>query len=427
MDQHVIHTKELNKKKLITEAIVLAGGLGTRLRDSVPGLPKCMAPVAGRPFLFYVINYLRSQGINKFIFSIGYMHETIQAYLDESFPTLLYETVIENEPLGTGGAIRLALQKASTPDVIITNGDTLFKVSLSELSALHQSAGAACTLALKPMHDVDRFGIVETDSHGKITRFKEKQYYKDGLINGGTYLLSVARFMKHSFPEIFSFEQEYLEKINDGLYGSNQDGYFIDIGIPEDYARAQDEFRLPALDLKTIDQSWTLFLDRDGVINVDKPGSYIFHPIEFAFLDGGPALFKKLAEIFGRIIVVTNQRGVGRGLMKQEMLDTIHNLMRTKIEEAGGRIDQVYACTAIDDKNSLRKPNPGMAFEAKRDFPEIDFYRSIMVGNNPGDMLFGRNAGMYTVFIKTTRPDQAFPHPDIDLIYPLLADFAKAL
>src|SRR4026208_2003950 len=115
---------------MVKEAIILAGGLGTRLRDKVPDLPKCMAPVAGRPFLFYVINYLRSQGIEKFIFSIGYKYEIIEEYLNSQFPTLNYECSVEAEPLGTGGAIQLALNKTTEQDLLIVNGDTLFRVDL---------------------------------------------------------------------------------------------------------------------------------------------------------------------------------------------------------------------------------------------------------------------------------------------------------
>src|SRR3954468_23098443 len=146
----------------ITEAIILAGGLGTRLRDAVPDLPKCMAPIGGRPFLSYVIDHLRMQGVQRFIFSLGYKAEIIETYLNEFYPTLDYSSVIEKEPLGTGGAIQLALQKAETDDVVIANGDTLFKIKLEELFAVHAKHKAACTLALKPMQNFERYGVVET-------------------------------------------------------------------------------------------------------------------------------------------------------------------------------------------------------------------------------------------------------------------------
>ena len=157
----------------INEAIILAGGLGTRLRDAIPDLPKCMAPVAGRPFLFYVINYLRSQGVERFIFSLGYKHEIIEEYLHAQFATLTYQCVIENDPLGTGGAIQLALSKATEKNIAIANGDTLFKVNLPEAGIFHTHNNAACTLLLKPMQNFDRYGVVELTEEQLVKSFKE--------------------------------------------------------------------------------------------------------------------------------------------------------------------------------------------------------------------------------------------------------------
>lgn len=418
----------------IKEAIILAGGLGTRLKEEVPDLPKCMAPVAGRPFLFYVINYLQSQGIEKFIFSIGYMHEIIEEYLNTQFSTLNFECSVETEPMGTGGAIQLALSKATEQDLVIANGDTLFRVDLHQAGLFHEEKQAACTILLKPMFNFDRYGVVEINDDNLVVSFKEKQYYQKGNINGGVYLLNKDKFLEEELPSKFSFEKDYLEKAlslpkgkKRRIYGLVQDEYFIDIGIPEDYKRAQRELAKPPLDLEKIDKTWTLFLDRDGVINEDKIGSYIFNPDEFIFLDGAPDLFKKLTQRFGHIIVITNQRGVGRGLMTEDDLTAIHQKMVAAINAVGGKIDGIYFAPAIINNDPLRKPNPGMAFRARADFPSIDLSKSIMVGNHHSDMLFGKNAGMYTVFIATTNPETAFPHPDIDLRFDLLQDFAKAL
>lgn len=413
----------------IKEAIILAGGLGTRLRDTVPDLPKCMAPVAGRPFLFYVINSLRLEGIERFVFSLGYKHEIIEEYLADQFSRLDYQCVIEEEPLGTGGAIQLACQNAEDKNVLIANGDTLFKVTLAALSSLHFGHDADCTIALKPMQNFDRYGAVELNKDNTIENFREKQFYAEGLINGGVYLLNKERFLNNEFPEKFSFEKDFLEtRISNGkILGLLQDGYFIDIGIPEDYNKAQTELKHPQPDINAIDKNWTLFLDRDGVINQDKIGSYIFNPEEFVFMDGLPGIFKKLSEKFKYIIVVTNQRGIGKELMTEDALKTIHQKMLKGVNEAGGKIDAIYYCTAVDNTNPNRKPNPGMIAKAKTHFPGIDLSRSIIVGNNPSDMQLGRNAGMYTVFVKTTHPAMQLPHPDIDMIFDSLADFAKAL
>lgn len=414
---------------MIKEAIILAGGLGTRLRDAVPDLPKCMAPVADRPFLFYVINYLRSQGIEKFIFSLGYKHEIIEAWLASDFATLDYKTVIEEEPLGTGGAILLASREAAGNDILVTNGDTLFRVDVAKLYDKHQLADADCTLALKPMTDFDRYGVVNIDADGIIIAFREKQFYAEGLINGGCYIINKERFQSGGFPAKFSFEKDWLEKSYplQKFSAVIDEGYFIDIGIPEDYNRAQTELKPAPLDLKAIDRSWTLFLDRDGVINEDKEGSYIFNTGEFNFMNAVEDCFSQLASLFGRIVIVTNQRGVGRGLMTEDDLAAIHQKMKDGITKAGGRIDAIYYCTSINNLDPARKPNPGMAFLAKADFPGIDFSKSIMVGNNISDMLFGRNAGIYTVFVRTTRKDIHLPHPAIDRLFDSLPDFAKAL
>ena len=284
------------------------------------------------------------------------------------------------------------------------------------------------------MQNFDRYGVVEVTADQLVKSFREKQFYRHGSINGGLYILNTSQFLEEEFPSKFSFEKDYLEKalsLSKGkvrrVYGLVQDEYFIDIGIPEDYNRAETELAKPSLDLKAIDKSWTLFLDRDGVINEDKVGSYIFNADEFVFMKGAPELFKKLTEKFSRIIVVTNQRGVGRKLMSEGDLTAIHQKMTAGINAIGGKVDGIYFATAINNDDPMRKPNPGMAFRAKTDFPSIDLSRSIMVGNKPSDMLFGKNAGMYTVFIATTNPEVLFLHPDIDLRYESLPDFVKVL
>jgi histidinol-phosphate phosphatase family protein len=181
------------------------------------------------------------------------------------------------------------------------------------------------------------------------------------------------------------------------------------------------------LDFKQIDHNWTLFLDRDGVINTEKEGSYIFHYGEFSFIEGTREALRICAAAFGPIVIVTNQRGVGKGLMTADALQEVHDKMVADIVLNGGRIDRIYYADSLDNAHHLRKPNPGMAFAAQQELPGIDFSRSVMVGNNLSDMEFGRNAGMYTVFVKTTNPEQALPHPAIDLAFNTLYDFAKHL
>jgi D-glycero-alpha-D-manno-heptose 1-phosphate guanylyltransferase len=412
----------------INDAIILAGGLGTRLKTAIPDLPKCLAPVNGRPFLFYVINYLRSQGIERFIFSLGYKHEIIEEYLNDQFSTLDYQCSIEKEPLGTGGAILAACYKASEENVLVVNGDTLYKISVADTSAFHFKKGSQCSLVLKPMKNFDRYGAVELNEDNSIKNFHEKKFLKEGLINGGVYILNVQDFMDEELPAKFSFEKDYLEKFyaTRKIFATVQDEYFIDIGIPEDYKRVQEELKKEIFDLKNVNNSWTLFLDRDGVINHEKKNDYIRNREELIFYDGVKEAMKIFAEKFRKIFVVSNQRGVGKQLMTEDDLNSIHSFLRTEISASGGRIDEIYYCTAVDSKDPNRKPNPGMAYQAKNDFPQTDLSKSIIVGNKPSDMLFGRNAGMYTVYLATTHPETAFPHPDIDLRFNSLVEFAKS-
>ncbi len=174
-----------------------------------------------------------------------------------------------------------------------------------------------------------------------------------------------------------------------------------------------------------IDKNWTLFLDRDGVINHEKKEDYILNRGEFRFYEGVLDAMKKLNGIFSTIVMVTNQRGVGRQLMTEEALTEIHDLMLEEITVSMGRIDKIYYCTSLENQSYHRKPNPGMAHQAKEDFPHIDFAKSIMVGNKLSDMQFGRNAGMFTVFVATTNPETPFPGPLIDYRFNDLADFAS--
>jgi histidinol-phosphate phosphatase family protein len=146
-------------------------------------------------------------------------------------------------------------------------------------------------------------------------------------------------------------------------------------------------------------KAWTLFLDRDGVINKELRDDYVKHWEDFIFEDGALEAITKLSGIFGRIIIVTNQRGIGIELMTDEDLSIIHEKMVAAIQEAGGRIDAIYYAPAADRSDIRRKPNPTMAYEAKKDFPEIDLAKSVIVGNSISDMEFGRNAGMRTIFI----------------------------
>lgn len=230
------------------EVIILAGGLGTRLRSTIGNeIPKCMAPVAGNPFLWYLLKYLTKYPVNRVIFSVGYLRHVIIDWIDEvggEFP-FSFDYVIEEKPLGTGGGIKLAMRKCVMKDVIVLNGDTFFDVDLNDFYNYHHLYPATVSLALKSMTNFERYGQVKIDNVGHdIQEFCEKKLCKEGLINGGVYLINRDNVQ---WPEEdkFSFETEMLEMgVKKGkLYGFDFGGYFIDIGIPTDYTKAQEDFK----------------------------------------------------------------------------------------------------------------------------------------------------------------------------------------
>jgi D-glycero-alpha-D-manno-heptose 1-phosphate guanylyltransferase len=264
-----------NKHMNITTAIILAGGLGTRLRSVVADLPKCMAPVDDKPFLAYVIACLQKEGIRSFIFSLGYKSEAVVSYLEKHYPFLQKQYVIEPEPLGTGGAVQLACSKTSEQHVVVVNGDTLFNVNISGIVNKHLQRKAHCTIALRHLTNFSRYGTVELNTDGTIKNFHEKKYCRDGLINGGVYVLDVQKFLSYNLQPPFSFEKDFLEK-NTGvltLYGIESKGFFIDIGIPEDYQLFRDYIAL------------ALSKDKHKVIN-SKTGDSSFEAGAFTELIG---------------------------------------------------------------------------------------------------------------------------------------------
>lgn len=181
------------------------------------------------------------------------------------------------------------------------------------------------------------------------------------------------------------------------------------------------------INLSHIDPSWTLFLDRDGVINHEKHKDYIHTWDEFKFYEGAKEAIAVFSKHFRHIIVVTNQKGVGKGLTKLTDLEDIHHNMSRAVEDIGGRIDAVYYCPDLDEDSPNRKPNPGMGLQALKDFPLINIKKAIMVGNTLSDMHFGRNLGIKTVFLPTTRPEVDQQDAAIDAVYPSLQAFAAAL
>ncbi|MFA8449870.1 MAG: nucleotidyltransferase family protein [Bacteroidales bacterium] len=226
------------------EAIILVGGLGTRLKSVVEDLPKPMAPIKDIPFLEYLIKYFAQEGGKRLILAVGYKSQSIVDYFGNNFLGVDIAYSFEDTPLGTGGAIKQALSKAKNETVFVLNGDSLFTLKLKQFTDFHKSHNNAVSMALCYMENFDRYGTVELDGQNFIEEFIEKKPQKKGLINTGIYLLNKDIVLK-SLPEKekFSFETEFLEKNtgNHFMKGFISEGFFIDIGIPEDFERGQTE------------------------------------------------------------------------------------------------------------------------------------------------------------------------------------------
>lgn len=232
---------------MLKEAIILAGGFGTRLQAVVNDVPKPMAPINNEPFLNYVFDYLKHYNIEHVVLSTGYLSEKISQYYNNEYKGIKISYTKEVEPLGTGGGIRLALEKCLTNEVLVLNGDSFFDVNLNSYYKQHSSFKSDCSLALRKVDNVSRYGTIKLDDTSVIKAFKEKDGVEQpGLINGGVYILNRELFFnKTEANKAFSIEKDFFEKrINElTIFGFEYQGYFIDIGIPEDYKKAQDDFK----------------------------------------------------------------------------------------------------------------------------------------------------------------------------------------
>lgn len=232
---------------MLQEAIILAGGFGTRLQSVVNDVPKPMAPINNEPFLNYLFDYLKHYQIKHVVLSTGYLSEKIINYYKTEFNGIRISYTTEKVPLGTGGGIRLALEKCTTSNVLVLNGDSFFDIDIESYTIKHNSSNAQYSLALREIDNASRYGTIKLGKANSIIAFKEKDGIEhSGLINGGVYILNRELFLNQTQENgAFSIEKDFYESRNSELniFGFKYEGYFIDIGIPEDYKKAQDDFK----------------------------------------------------------------------------------------------------------------------------------------------------------------------------------------
>jgi len=396
----------------------LAGGFGTRLSHVLGDVPKPMAPVYGKPFLTYLLDRLADAGFRHVVLATGYKHHVIEGYFGTAYRPLRITYSCESTPLFTGGAVLKAARFLSSADFLVLNGDTLFDVGLQAFADFHLRQQAPLSVALRRVPDTSRYGSVGLEC-SVITDFREKNdSCGGGLINGGIYAVNRQWLFGLQMPDKFSFEKELLQPLAPQrlFRGMVCDCYFIDIGVPDDYFRAQREFAA------LFPPDRFLFLDRDGVLNRHIINGYVLAWEQFEWLPQVPAALARLSRLYDRIFIVTNQQCVGKGLITKQQLDEIHHRMLDDVAAAGGRIDSLYVCTDLQDSGSaFRKPATGMAQQAKTDFPEVDFTRSLMIGDSLSDLRFGYNCGMRCVFVSGAAPVPDEVRNFTDLVIPSLS------
>ena len=398
--------------------IILAGGFGTRLRHVVQDVPKPMAPINGRPFLEILLDYLVDQQIERVILATGHQADVIKEHFGNRYSSIQIFYSHETTPLGTGGAIKQAFEAFDLDEAIVLNGDTFFPVSLARLQYFHHQFNSDVTLSIKYLIDFNRYGTLKWNAFNRVEQFNEKMACDEGWINGGIYYISKNVF-DDTTEQCFSFETDVLEKhVTRGSFYTLPDAaYFIDIGIPEDY----EAFQQKNLQLTHINnEPKTYFIDRDGVINKRIPGDYVRSIDQFHFLFDVKTSLKQLSDRAKHIIIVTNQQGIGKGLMTESQLDQVHSHMVEELESNGVKIDSVYfAKDLATDLPPDRKPNIGMALKAKEEHPDIDWSTCVMIGDSTSDIEFGLRMGMHTILVGNKS--------DTELAHEKFADLPSAI
>lgn len=372
------------------EAIVLAGGYGTRLASIVQNTCKPMAPVAGEPFLRRVLDQLDAAGFARVVIADGYRREQIEEYFMGTYRGLEVDYSSEDSPLLTGGAVKKALTVCELPEVFVLNGDTWLDVDFTAMeAALREHPEAECCIAAKRMRAFDRFGILDVENDGIIRSFREKASCDEGVINGGVYL--VRRNALEGSPKVFSLENDWFREVvrEEKLIACEAEGDFIDIGVPQDYERAQSLFARKGKTCKLA------MFDRDGTINVDV--GHLHCVKDLKFVPSTLEIMRQYSDDFEwSIAVITNQGGVAKGMYSLFDMRALHRVMAAELEKRGVRVDAWYSCPHHPDftgECDCRKPKPGMLVRAMRDF-RANRAGSVIYGDSDKDRLAAEACGV---------------------------------
>lgn len=379
---------------MLKQAVILVGGQGTRLGALTRQTPKPMLSVGGRPFLDYLVWNLSRHGIGEIIFSCGYLGEQIADHFRaRKGDNARIRCFIEPEPLGTGGAIHFLAAKLEEKFFLL-NGDSIFDINYLDLPLLSATPShVTASIALRHVPDASRYGRVEMTGE-QVCRFLEKSSHPHpGLINAGIYWMD--RRVVAFLPEgVSSIERQLFPKLvaEGTLFGKVYGGYFIDIGVPDDYRRAD-------LEMSSWQRKPAVFFDRDGVINVNH--GYVHTPDRFEWVAGASQAIRWCNNHGYLAIVVTNQSGIARGYYNEAQFLALTEWMQAELAAIGAHIDAVYHCPHHPTEGigelrvacHCRKPNPGMLERALSEW-NVDMERSLLIGDKPSDIEAARQVGL---------------------------------
>jgi histidinol-phosphate phosphatase family protein len=378
-------------------AVVLAGGLGIRLRSVVGDRPKVLAPVAGRRFLAYLLHQLADAGFEDVVLCTGYLGDQVLDAFGERFRKLNLLYSQEDQPLGTAGALRHALSLIRSETVVVLNGDSYCQADLAGFMSWHHDKRADASVLLTEMPETSRFGAVEADSDGRIRCFGEKNTAGPGWINAGIYAISKRLLARIPDGVAVSLEHECVPKwIEDGLFAYRGGGRFLDIGTPDSFAEAQVFFSPPG---SVRGCRRHVLLDRDGTLNVER--DYLSDPSQLQLLPGATSGLKRLQDCGLGLTLVTNQSAVGRGYIDLFRLNQIHERLRAMLGDGDVALDGIYYCPHTPQEEcACCKPQTGLIDRAVADLG-FDSSDAFVIGDKACDIKMGRNLGATTLLVRT--------------------------
>ena len=374
--------------------VILAGGFGTRLQSVVRDVPKPMADINGTPFLELLMRELCFLDPERFILCVSYLKDSIKNHFKDNFLGIPVVYSEENEPRGTGGAIKQAFDLFKMDDALVLNGDSYISADYADFINKNQNEKLA--IMLKQVDNANRYGRVEVKDN-RIVKFCEKEaIIQPGLINAGIYKVNKSLF-NNNLPQKFSFEKDVLEPMIPNLrprYMVAND-YFIDIGLPESYAMAQQELKSVIFG-NAINRA--LFMDRDGVINQEI--GYLHKIRDCKFMPGIFGVCRAFKQHGYKLIVVTNQAGIAKSKYTEQDYKILTEYIHSEFYKHDCEITAEYYCPYHIDgfppynRNSFyRKPNPGMILRAAKEH-NINLEKSVLIGDQETDIMAGLNAGI---------------------------------